>query len=485
MNRNNFQVSSITKDYETARKQLGDEKSPRPLPVHCVSALAFMNLVRGKEVEVMRSGFKTKGDTGIPGLRDALISTTWETRLKSSIALNTGLYSAFARLQKWLEDTTTSFKMTAEERVMLDQRASLVFSSIDESFSRLHITTGNTAEELVDKHLFSSFPKISTKAATKLRKIVTKTTWVSRPIVWSTHRALNKNEGVWKHSRAGLLDWNEQLNGEFVDMIKKEWSQIIHVSMPTVVLEYVKEAEKRLTDFADNLMSAALDILPSLREAFEYLRDSILRNVRRLQVRADSIFADFDAAAKDAWRLVKPTCVDAWMPIYHICGAEQGRGHYACKKATHKTHVEGLGGRLMYRECGRKLNATIRRMCADIHNQFEEKYTEIMEGFMTEMTATLDQHIMCGDRRSNRQKTSLTKVKLQGILPMKIEALYKEWQIDLSNEPKEEKKKPEPGIFDSTKIEEEEEEAIPDVDDLLKDRNFEESEAENDSDSDA
>ncbi|CAD6444225.1 feec8d14-375c-4f64-9a7e-772cc1ddde62 [Sclerotinia trifoliorum] len=287
------------------------------------------------------------------------------------------------------------------------------------------------------------------KAAIKLRKIVTKTTWVSRPIVWSTHRALNKNEGVWKSSRAGPLDWNEQLNGEFVDMIKKEWSQTIHVNMPTVVLQYVKEAEKCLANFADNLMSAALGISPSLREAFEYLGDSILRNVRRLQVRADSIFADFEAVAKDAWRLVKPICVDAWMPIYHICGAEKCRGHYARNKATHKIHVDGLGGRLMYRECGRKLEATLRRMCAYLHSQFEEKYPEVMEGFVNEMAATLDQHTMGGDRRSIRQKNSVTKAKLQGILPMKIEALYKEWQADLSNELKEDKK-PEQDIFDST-----------------------------------
>lgn len=227
-NRNNFHISSITKDYETARKELSNEKSQRPLPVHCVSATAFMDLVRGDEAKAMNCGFKFKSDTGVPGLRDALISTTWETRLINGKSFNGELCNAFARLEKWLEDTTASFKMTAEERIMLDQRAAQVSNSIDEvcsvpskyvprltihaqSFAQLHIATGNSVEGLMEKHLLLGFPKLSKQATTKLRKRVTRTTWVSKPIIWCTHRALNKNNGVWQSSHAGWLDWNEEM----------------------------------------------------------------------------------------------------------------------------------------------------------------------------------------------------------------------------------------------------------------------------------
>ncbi|KAF7909854.1 uncharacterized protein EAF01_003572 [Botrytis porri] len=433
-NRKKFQVEVITKDYETTRKEISDKKSHRPLPVHCVSAVAFKHLVDGNEAKAMEKGFKTKADTGIPGLRDGLISTTWEPRLKNGLAFNEELHNAFARLEKWLEDTTASFKMTAEERLQLDGKIAQVSKNIDESFAQLHITTGKSAEQLIEKRLLSAFSKISKKAAAKLRKRVTKTVWVSRPIIWSTHRALNKNHGVWKSSHAGLFDWNEEIHGEFVDIIKKGWAQTFHVNIPTVVSEYIQEVEKRLADYADNLLSAALGISPSLREAFEYLHDSVLRN-----------------------RLVKPICEEAWMAVYEKCGAEKGKGLYARNKATHKKHLNGLGGIAMYKACCDQLETALRSMCGDLHNQFEENYKEIMQEFKDEMTATLDQHTMGGDRRSNRQRTSLTKVKLQKLLPSRIEALYKDWQAEPSDEPKEDKMKPNDAKLDSDRTEADEE----------------------------
>ncbi|TGO13280.1 hypothetical protein BTUL_0073g00480 [Botrytis tulipae] len=477
-NRKKFQVDVITKDYETARKEISDKKSHRPLPVHCVSAVAFKHLVDGNEAKAMEKGFKTKADTGIPGLRDGLISTTWETRLKNGLAFNEELHNAFAHLEKWLEDTTASFKMTAEERLQLEEKVAQVSEDIEESFAQLHITTGSSAEQVIEKRLLSGFSKISRQAATKLRKRVTKTVWVSNPIVWSTHRALNKNLGVWKSSHAGLFDWNEEINGEFVDIIKKEWAQTFQVNIPTLILQYVQEVEKRLTDYAENLMSAALGISPSLREAFEYLHDNVLRNVRRLRMRADAVFANFDSAAKDAWRLVKPICEEAWIPIYEKCGAEKGKGLYCRNKLIHQKHLNGPGGTAMYKACCKELETALRRMCGDLHNQFEEKYKEIMKEFKDEMTATLDQHTMGGDRRSNRQRTSLTKVKLQKILPSMVEALYKDWQAEPSDEPKDDKAKPDDAKLDSDRTEAEED-AIPDIDDLMKDRNFD---AESDAD---
>ncbi|TGO63417.1 hypothetical protein BCON_0013g00630 [Botryotinia convoluta] len=482
-NRKKFQINAITKDYETARKEISDKKSHRPLPVYCVSAVAFKHLVDGNEAKAMEIGFKTKADTGIPGLRDGLISTTWEPRLKNGLAFNEELHNAFARLEKWLEDTKASFKMTAEERVQLDGKIAQVSKNIDESFAHLHITIGKSAEQVIEKRLLSGFPKISKQAAAKLRKRVTKTVRVSKPIIWSTHRALNKSYGIWESSHAGLFDWNEEIHGEFVDIIKKKWAQTFHVNIPTVVSQYIQEVEKRLTDYADNLMSTALGISPSLRKAFEYLHDSALRNVRRLKTRADAVFANFDTAAKDAWRLVKPICEEAWMPIYEKCGAEKGKGLYARNKATHKKHLNGPGGKAMYEACCNELETALRRMCGDLHSQFEEKYREIMQEFKDEMTATLDQHTMGGDRRSDRQKTSLTKVKLQKILPSMIEALYKDWQAEPSDKPKEDKTKPNDANLDSDRTEAEED-AIPDIDDLMKDRNFNAESDANDSGSD-
>lgn len=251
-------------------------------------------------------------------------------------------------------------------------------------------------------------------------------------------------------------------------------------------------------------MSAALGISPLLREAFEYLSDSILRMARRLEMRAATILADFDTAAKDAWRLVKPLCEETWMPIYNICGNEKGeffidglwmkqqllniragQGHYARNKNTHKIHVHGPGGKPMYKACCDKLESALRRMCTDLHNQFEEKYKEIMQEFKNEMVATLDQHTMGGDRRSHRTRTSLTKVKLQAILPTKIDDLYKAWQTEPVNEPKEDKNKAKGGMSDSSTPDLEEEKKPIDIDDLIKDRNFDvDSEYENDSNSD-
>lgn len=131
-NRNEIQIAAITEEFETGRKELGEQDASRPLQIFCVSAKAFLDLCSGQEGEALACGVFTKADTGIPTFRDALIAKTWETRLHNSRTFNEGVANAAALLDMWSADTIADFKMKSDERAVVETKLDEMYGALEQ-----------------------------------------------------------------------------------------------------------------------------------------------------------------------------------------------------------------------------------------------------------------------------------------------------------------------------------------------------------------
>lgn len=102
---------------------MGQKLEEKPLQVFSVSARAFNAFVKEDETYGPRHGFYAKANTGVPALRDALISTTWELRETNARAFNNDAQKVLARLKVWSSDTSADFKMAADNRKVLEDRS--------------------------------------------------------------------------------------------------------------------------------------------------------------------------------------------------------------------------------------------------------------------------------------------------------------------------------------------------------------------------
>lgn len=64
-------------------------------------------------------------------------------------------------------------------------------------------------EQTVNTDLFNKMTGCENKAATEAERVVKG--WTQRPVVWATHRAVNKHRGEWKSSLGHEYKWNDDL----------------------------------------------------------------------------------------------------------------------------------------------------------------------------------------------------------------------------------------------------------------------------------
>jgi hypothetical protein len=101
---------------------MGQQSSENLLQVISVSAKAFSHFIEGKVEEARSIGFSTKNETGIPALGDALIATTWISRLRNARSFNEDVASYNRRLQLWAEDASSEYKLLDDERATVENR---------------------------------------------------------------------------------------------------------------------------------------------------------------------------------------------------------------------------------------------------------------------------------------------------------------------------------------------------------------------------
>ncbi|KAF7899573.1 hypothetical protein EAF00_003909 [Botryotinia globosa] len=429
-NRNDIQIAAITEEFETGRKELGEQDASRPLQIFCVSAKAFLDLCSGQEGEALACGFFTKADTGIPTFRDALIAKTWKTRLHNSRTFNEGVANAAALLDMWSADTIADFKMKSDERAVVETKLDEMYGALEQEFEKLNVDTANAIEKLLADDLYPQFELIVREAYKEQKQLVLRE-WIQRPIAWNTHRAINKRMGVWISVRASKdFDWNEQLNNAFLKHLLVLWNETLHKKLPALRKPYDERVDTLIAEFTDLTLSAADDISPSIRDSFENVKDSILAHRRRLKQTAGVVFDGFDVSAKDIWRIVKTECEETWKEIYRECGDRKGTGTYKHNKKAHKTHLKGDGGLTMYHSASVKMQEAFQEACRELPEKFEGSFDDSLRVIKQEFIDVLEQHTASGTRHNARRVNSKFKVNLRAALEPHFQQLYKAWEAE-------------------------------------------------------
>lgn len=134
-NRAKIHVATVTEDYETERRTMGQEESEKPLEIFSVSADIFTRLCSGRiedEQLALNKGFSTRADTGIPALRDAMIAMTWGIRQQNARSFNGDVESCHTRMKLWSADTSSEYKMLDEEKAIVERRLRVEIKKLEE-----------------------------------------------------------------------------------------------------------------------------------------------------------------------------------------------------------------------------------------------------------------------------------------------------------------------------------------------------------------
>ncbi|KAI9641666.1 hypothetical protein NHQ30_009521 [Ciborinia camelliae] len=437
--RNQIQTAQFIEHYESGRRELGDEEVTKPLKVFCVSAQAFMHLKSGKEAEALKSGFFTKSDTGIPEFRDALISTTWESRQRNARTFSEEVLNAAKLLDIWSADTIADYKMLAHERAIVETKLDEMYEALEKDFEKLNLETRNAVEKLFEDELYPHFEEIAREAHSKQKlEVIPKRIQKKDGIMgrvqkmgWNTYRAINKKLGVWAPRHVEKpIDWNEDMNNLFLERLKPLWEDAVHKKLPALKKPYEDRVEILIAEFADLALGAADDISSSIRDAFENIKDSVLGHRRRLKQGGDDIFHDIDDASKEIWRLVKLECEETWREVYEECGNEKGPGMFARSQKAHRSFIDGDGGLAMYNNASAKMQVAFEKTFEEIPGKLKEKFTESLDAIKQEFMDVLEHHTASGTRNSGRRVNSKLKVNLRNALEPHFTQLYKAWEAE-------------------------------------------------------
>ncbi|KAB8296334.1 hypothetical protein EYC80_009099 [Monilinia laxa] len=395
--RRNFQMEVQIKEFEVGRKEIGEKDALKPLQIFCLSAQAFMNLCTGRQSKALESGFFTRDDTGIPKFRDALIATTWESRLRNARTFNEEVANAAALLDIWSADTIIDFKMRAYERAIVDAKLDEMYGALEQEFVELNVDTSYDIERLVEDQLYPKFEGIAKKAYKE-----------------------------------------EKENNAFMKHMLTLWDQTLHKKLPALRKPYNKRVDILITEFADLSLSAAGNVLASLLDSFENIQDRVLAHRRRLKQGASDVFADSDASGKDIWRFIKTECEETWQEIYQSCGDETGTGMYERNKEAHKVHLKGDGGLAMYNSASTKMQEAFQEACKSLPGKFQRVFTDSLDIIKQEFIDVLGQHTASGTRHNARRVHSNLEMNLCHALEPHFKQLYKAWQagpeIELQNQ---------------------------------------------------
>jgi hypothetical protein len=89
--------------------------------------------------------------------------------------------------------------------VNTERYSDLVFS---QAFSKLHQDTHDEVHQVIEDNIYGILDKRTEGCALAAAKKIT-LDWCLVP--WNTHKAINRNMGLWTSSRQVDYDWNEDL----------------------------------------------------------------------------------------------------------------------------------------------------------------------------------------------------------------------------------------------------------------------------------
>ncbi|KAL2062154.1 hypothetical protein VTL71DRAFT_6420 [Oculimacula yallundae] len=427
-NRDGVHRADIRAEFDAGRAMMGKESSGKELSIFSVSSNVFtrLNNKNGRDYGLQR-GFFRKSDTGIPALRDGLLATTWEMRESFARSFNEDAASSLTRMKLWVSNKSVDFKMSHYEREDVESRIGMIVDELETKFSKLHSETSKEVKQLIQTGIFAKLQGFNKTAGQQAKGIVTD--WTLVP--WNTHRATNKRHGVWQ-SGPDVYNWNDELAGNYLDLLVKSWTQTIHQKITELEKSYQQKVEIVINEFAERLLDPANNFDPAINEAIHLLKENVLRLGTILKNSGADVFAGVIEASKNAHRLVEPEVLSSWEDVYEMCGAEKGTGVWKRIRQAHQDHVKTKGGAPMYRRCGLAIKAELTAAFDELPDAFEENYQAAADLVKEDLRIMLERYTLDPSSSADNldQSVEADKIRLQEAFAPVFAELEKAWGIE-------------------------------------------------------
>lgn len=117
--RSRMQTAKIREYFNRISKETGHPPDLRPLPVECISAAKYLDLLYNKPPS---PGFPGKCHTGIPQLRKSLIATTLEARHRNAKATLEEIEALLSSIHSWAKSLASNYQMEYEQKEQLEDK---------------------------------------------------------------------------------------------------------------------------------------------------------------------------------------------------------------------------------------------------------------------------------------------------------------------------------------------------------------------------
>ncbi|KAM3065028.1 hypothetical protein ACMFMF_011498 [Clarireedia jacksonii] len=460
-NRNAVSTTALRKDFENVRKELGQKQSEDPLKVFCVSALAFSTFLKKDE---WIKGFFKPADTGILAFQQWLNQTTLGTRNRNSEAFLGQIGSLTDAMSTWASDVTVAYKFVASEKQAIGDNFTKGLANLNTNLQELNIYTVRNTKKLVKTGIFAHMPKAEAAALAEIQEVVN--SFGQKPVHWSTHRAINRNNGDWTSYNEVIYHWNDEMGGLYLDYLVARWSKTIHESVQKERATYDNQVAEILKQFTHFVVSHGKAVCPHIVEPLQLWDQSAQRAVRIMNDCVADIFENkIKTTATNAHQLVTPQVRESWRSTYQQCGEAFGRGHF---KKNRKTHIDFVkeNGRLIFKACSKVIRSQFNDLYPELEIEFTQKTEEATALLLEEFNMMMENH--------TAKDTSLEgagggvcpeKVKLRDEFNEVFSKLHEAWNEEAAEKPEEESEDSEYEPIEISDSEEEDDEALLVTDD--------------------
>ena len=225
-----IQIAKIREHFDRISKESGNQAVGNSLPVVCVSAAKYLDLLDGKPPS---PGFPLPKFTRIPELRKILASTTLKARHRNAKAALEEIEALVVSIKSWAKTLGSAYQLSPELRVEIEEKFEedadnmlevLVILRLGSTIFRLDISSDVSAQSFSQLHLKATadiVKAIRTGILSKVRPVEisaaskapdTADDWARPPVHWSTYRAIINAWGEFQSSvRVAPYSWSDNL----------------------------------------------------------------------------------------------------------------------------------------------------------------------------------------------------------------------------------------------------------------------------------
>ncbi|CAG8948939.1 hypothetical protein HYFRA_00002066 [Hymenoscyphus fraxineus] len=378
-NRNEVAITALRADFEAATMALPQEKK-KPLPVFCVSSLAFFESVNNSHQPFF--GFPKVSYTNIPKLRTWVIETTLPSRDHSAMAFLEDVEGLQVSMKLWFSGATPEYLMTSEKRSAVETLFNLNFDQLKKRLAELEESLIQSCQRTVKNGLISKLSKFQAEATEESQKVVRN--WPQKPMHWGIHRAINRAKGVHVTRKDIKYDWVEELVACYLAPLQEEYTHTLHDKVPKERTIFDDGVSKVLNEFLGNLTDSLTTICPQLSQQVEQWRKTAMRVPGQIHEVSREIFhGPIAEAGMDGHRKVKPKVAETWDPIFVICGNESGRGHYKRNQNMHNEHIKANAHK-MYQKASRAVSSVFIQLWKALPEHFSKGVDPILAAIREE-----------------------------------------------------------------------------------------------------